>query len=154
MVHMRKQKHGWRVKTMRNKVLYYTLSFTWGLPMTLIGLVSALALIATGHKPNTFVGSIRFNVGESWGAVSLGIVIISCKTCSTMTLRHEFGHSLQNCVYGFFMPFLIGIPSAIRYWYREIRYWRRDEFPPTQYDDVWFEGQATRWGYNINQYFN
>ena len=46
------------------------------------------------------------------------------------------------------MPFVISIPSAIRYHHRkQIR--KKDpekakELP--DYDSIWFEGQATEWG--------
>ncbi len=138
---------------MKNKVLYYILSFTWGLPMTLIGLLVALALICLGYKPNTYGGCLHFVVGEKWGGLSLGIVIITDEMVITRTLNHEFGHSLQNCCYGFLMPFIVCIPSAIRYWYRKLRYQKRNILPPTCYDDAWFEGQATRWGTKMIQYF-
>lgn len=46
------------------------------------------------------------------------------------------------------MPFVISIPSAIRYWYREILsrvdFQKYKQLP--DYDAIWFEGQATRWG--------
>jgi hypothetical protein len=46
------------------------------------------------------------------------------------------------------------IPSAIRYWYRELKYLRNGLTPPTAYDDAWFEGQATRVGAKfIEEYF-
>ena len=48
---------------------------------------------------------------------------------------------------GIIYPFLIGIPSAIRYWYRELKYYRKNKQPSTPYDSIWFEGQATRWGH-------
>ena len=44
------------------------------------------------------------------------------------------------------MPFVVCIPSAVRYWYREFKYHRKKLTPPTKYDDIWFEGQATKWG--------
>ena len=138
---------------MKNKVLYYILSFTWGLPMTLIGLLCACVLICSGHRAITYGGCLHFSVGENWGGVSLGIVIITDDITPLHTMKHEFGHSLQNCYYGFLMPFIVCIPSAIRYWYREIRYHRRDIVPPTAYDDAWFEGQATQWGYKYIKYF-
>ncbi len=46
------------------------------------------------------------------------------------------------------MPFVVGIPSMIRYWYRELKYNRKGKVPPTSYDSIWFEGQATRIGVN------
>ena len=33
---------------------------------------------------------------------------------------HEFGHTFQNCLLGPLFPFMVAIPSAIRYWLREI----------------------------------
>ncbi|MBO5712210.1 MAG: hypothetical protein J6R47_05160 [Acholeplasmatales bacterium] len=44
------------------------------------------------------------------------------------------------------MPFVICIPSALRYWYRELRYNRKGITPPTKYDDIWFEDEATKLG--------
>lgn len=38
------------------------------------------------------------------------------------------------------------IPSVIRFWYREFKYNRKDLQAPTEYGDIWFEGQASRWG--------
>ena len=102
---------------MKNKVLYYILSFTWGLPMTLIGLASALVLICLGYKANTYGGRLHFTVGKKWGGMSLGTVIITDDNAPEHTMNHEFGHSIQNCYYGFLMPFIVCIPSAIRYWY-------------------------------------
>ena len=42
------------------------------------------------------------------------------------------------------MFFVITGPSIVRYWYRELKYYRKGLVPPTKYDDIWFEGQATR----------
>lgn len=44
------------------------------------------------------------------------------------------------------MLFVIAIPSMIRYWYLELKYYRKNIHCPVGYDDIWFEGQATRWG--------
>lgn len=121
--------------------------------MTLIGLMAACALIGSGHKPKPFGGCLHFTVGKNWGGVSLGIVIITDDDTPLSTMLHEFGHSIQNCCYGFLMPFLVCLPSAIRYWYRELKYHRKGIVPPTDYDDAWFEGQATEWGNTTIQYF-
>lgn len=125
---------------MKNKALFYILSFTWGIPMTLIGLIVALALVLTGHKAKLYGGCFHFIVGKNWGGLSLGIVIITCENSSERTKNHEVGHAIQNCKYGFLMPFIVCIPSAIRYWYREFT------IPTTDYDGIWFEAEATRLG--------
>lgn len=130
---------------MKNKVLYYVLSLTWGLPMTMIGAVVALCLVISGHKPKRWGGCIYFNVGKRWGGLELGLFFLTDKRDSESTKNHEFGHSIQNCRYGFLMPFIVCIPSAARYWYRELRMAMglKNE---TGYDSIWFEGEATKLG--------
>ena len=127
------------------KSLYYMLSFTWGLPLTLIGLIVGLALVTVGIKPKKWLYGYYFEIGKGWGGLNLGIVFFCGKGCSTHTKNHEFGHSLQNCVFGIFTFFIVHIPSFIRYWYRELRRFMglKNE---SAYDDIWFEGQATKWG--------
>jgi hypothetical protein len=56
---------------------------------------------------------------------------------------------LQNLIWGPLFPFVIAIPSAIRYWYRELKYYRKGLYPDTDYDSIWFEGQATKWGNKV-----
>jgi hypothetical protein len=51
------------------------------------------------------------------------------------------------------MLFVITIPSAIRYWYREIRA-RKGLKNETGYDDIWFEGDATRRGEEFIAWYN
>jgi hypothetical protein len=131
---------------MKNKYLYYFLSFTWGLPMVLVGGIVALVMLITGHKPHKNGGGIRFEVGKNWGGVSLGLVILTNENPSQHIKNHEFGHTFQNCWWGPLDAFVIEIPSAIRYWYRELKYYRRGLRPPTEYDAIWFEGQATSLG--------
>lgn len=104
-----------------NKPLYYILNCTWGCIMTLIGSIVALALLCVGKKPQRHAGSIYFNVGKSWGGVELGCFFLTDSNNSTHTKNHEFGHSLQNCLWGPLFPAIVCIPSAIRYWLREFK---------------------------------
>ena len=46
------------------KVIYITLSCTWGFIMTFIGAIFALILIIAGYKPKKFGWDIYFEVGE------------------------------------------------------------------------------------------
>lgn len=130
---------------MKNKALFYILSFTWGIIMTVIGLISAVVLICAGHTPKRWGGCLYFNIGENWGGLSLGLVIITDKRDNESTKNHEFGHAIQNCRYGLLMPFIVCIPSAIRYHYRN---WRtgHGKKNKTGYYDIWFEGEATKLG--------
>lgn len=128
-----------------NKKLFYILSFTWGLPLTLIGLAVALVLFMTGHRAKKHGWCYYFAIGENWGGLELGIFFLCDKKEISHTKNHEFGHGIQNCYFGFLMPFIVCIPSVIRYWYREIRT-RRGKENKKGYDDIWFEGQATYLG--------
>lgn len=125
--------------------LFYILSFTWGLPMTLVGLATALVLVIGRKRPGLWHGRFHFSFGAHWGGISLGIVFLTQENASKALKDHECGHTIQNCLYGFFMPFLVGIPSMGRYWWRQLRQ-KLGAAPKKPYDAIWFERQATQWG--------
>jgi hypothetical protein len=132
------------------KTKFYLLSFTWGLPLTLIGLLVALVLLSTGHKPKKWGLCWYFEIGKGWGGLELGVVFLTSKTATEHTKNHELGHAIQNTKYGFAMPFIVCVPSAVRYWVRKFQY-AIGKPPKTKYDDIWFEGEATALG---NAYMN
>ena len=129
----------------KSRFLYYFLNFTWGIVMTFMGLLITLVLLISGKKPKKHERVWYFEVGEYWGGVNFGVMFLAGKDPSKGLKSHEYGHSFQNAIFGPLFPLLIGIPSMIRYWYREI-IWRTNrekyrELP--KYDDIWFEGSAT-----------
>ena len=87
--------------------------------MTLIGCVVALFLILTGHKPKKWLYGYYFEVGKNWGGVELGPFFLYQNPSIEHGRNHEFGHGIQNCFFGPLTPFIVSIPSAARYWYRE-----------------------------------
>ena len=107
------------MKTIKT-ILFWIMSCTWGIIMTLIGLLTALGLIIAGNKPKRFGYGFYFEVGKEWGGVSLGPVFLTEEFADNSLKQHEAGHGVQNIWFGPFMPFVIGIPSMIRYWFREI----------------------------------
>lgn len=127
---------------------FWLLSWTWGLPMTLFGGLVALGLLITGHKPKRFHHFIYFEVGSNWGGFEAGCFFFANKNSSLHLKQHESGHGIQNIIFGWLMPFIVSIPSCVRYWYREIvvRTGKKkySELPP--YDSIWFEGWATKLG--------
>ena len=129
------------------KFLYLILSFTWGLPMTLVGCVSAAILMSIGFEPKRFLHGWYFEATNNSG-FSMGPIAIVSKNPSQYLLKHEFGHSIQNCFFGPFMIFVVIIPSVVRFWYRKYlvntKKISRNELP--SYDSIWFEGTATRLG--------
>ena len=128
-----------------SKSTFRLLSYTWGLPMTLIGRLAALILTALGFKHESYGYCTRFEVGENWGGVSLGNVIITGRNSTTHTKDHEHGHALQNVKYGLLMPFVVAIPSFVRYWYFVLRI-KLNKRITKSYDSIWFEGEATKLG--------
>ena len=131
-----------------SKTWYYIISFTWGLPMNLLGIVAAIPLLLTGHKPKQNLYGWYFEVGEDWGGVSFGFISIVSKNPSSHILQHEFGHSIQNCIFGiFFIPF-IAVPSVCRYWYRRylVEVKKKSYLDLPYYDYAWYEGLATVFG--------
>lgn len=188
---------------MKNNIIVWLFSIIWGIIMTAIGSIVGLFLYWRGYIPTRFGPCWVFVVGENWGGVSLGPIILISKTSKIRTIHHEVGHALQNCLWGPLFPFVIAIPSTIKYhlrnrkefkdkvkfsmifdiallvfsaisltllffniksiillplafieiyltcittWltWKEIPKYKLEQSP--SYDDIWFEGQATRWG--------
>lgn len=138
---------------MRNKVLFYVLSWTWGLLLNIVGAVVALVLIVAGKKPKKWGYCYYFEVGKHWGGMELGMFFLVNENPSVHIRNHELGHGLQNCYWGPLMPFVISIPSFVRYWYREIRT-KMGLKNKTKYDDIWFEGDATKRGTEFMTWYN
>ena len=130
-----------------NRSWFYILSFTWGGILTLCGILVSIVMILTGHRPRKWGYCWYFEIGKkNWGGCEWGPVFLKDKAESDRIKNHEFGHGIQNCFYGPFMIFLVSIPSTIRYWTRRLQT-RLGRPPKTEYDAIWFEGQATRLGY-------
>lgn len=130
-----------------NKKIFYILNFTWGIIMNIIGAVGAAAFLIMGHKPTRHAGSVVFRIGHNWGGVSLGIFSFVCEEAGDHILNHEFGHAMQNALYGILFPFIVAIPSFTRYW--TFVYNEKHNIPNEDYDAIWFEGEATKMGTDI-----
>lgn len=102
-----------------SKSLFYILSVTWGCIMTTIGALVSLILLILGYKPKKWNYCYYFEVGENWGGIELGMFFVTDKSSGIRIKNHEHGHGIQNCYLGVFMPFVVCIPSAIRYWLRK-----------------------------------
>ena len=123
---------------------FWVASCTWGIIVTALGLIVALVLLVTGHRPHRFHYFVYFEVGAGWGGFSLGGVFAVNRNASLSMKQHESGHGLQNIMLGVFMPFVISIPSAVRYWWREYKARRGAVLPP--YNSIWFEAWASALG--------
>ena len=130
-----------------SKTMFWILSWTWGFIMTFIGGLVFITLSLCGYKPQRNQYGWVFEVGKSWGGVGFGPIFVVNKNPGDYLLKHEFGHSIQNCYFGPFMVF-ITLASAVRYWYREYLVQVKGKFyhELPDYDSIWFEGSATELG--------
>jgi len=134
--------------TNTQKAIFWLLSWTWGLPVTLLGAVIALGLIIAGFKPKTFHTLVCFEVGEGWGGFGLGLFFVIGRDAAERTKRHEAGHGVQNAKYGLLTPFIVSIPSFTRYWWfqYQLRIKGKSWNDLPSYHGVWFEREANEFG--------
>ena len=144
-------KHGNRIKTIKSKTLFYLLSFTWGLPMNLIGAIVALILKIKGYTPKKYGWFYNFELDVNFG-LELGIFIITPKDASLNLRNHECGHGVQNIYLGIFTPMVVCLPSAIRFHFRELVE-KLGKENKTGYYDIWFEHQASELGTRVAKNF-
>ena len=89
-----------------SKTLFWTLSWTWGIIVTLIGSLIFAVLTSLGYKPFRNIYGYAIEIGEGWGGLEMGPFCLVSKNPSQHTLNHEFGHGVQNCFFGPFMLFI------------------------------------------------
>lgn len=126
---------------------YWFLSLTWGGLMSIPGLIGLLILKLSGCEVYKNGFGYIVVVGDRWGGLNLGVVSFIERSHAgyfESTRRHEFGHSLQNIIFGPLQLFVVAIPSVVRYWYQRIRDSKGLDNKP--YDSIWFEKTATLYG--------
>lgn len=125
------------------RALFYTVQFTWGLPVNLVGFLIFL-LCKTAHCER-FCNSIVTYLPGDCGGLSLGIFIFlsientsgRCRLCV-----HEYGHTIQCLFLGPLYWLVIVIPSVV--WYHLFSGFRRKHH--ISYDALYCERWATAWG--------
>lgn len=98
--------------------IYWLIQSTWGVITTFFGAIVSLVFILFGQKPKTFGPNIYFEIGKDWGGFNLGPFFFCEKDTPLSIKKHECGHGIQNLYFGPIFPFLILIPSYLRYWLR------------------------------------
>lgn len=96
------------------KIMFYLLNWTWGLPQNLAGLAVFLYCKIVKHNP-TYMQSngIALTNWNSAAGLSLGMFVFVDKIASQDTIKHEFGHTLQNLIFGWTWLIFFGLPSLI-----------------------------------------
>jgi len=144
----------------KHKWLYYLLAYTWGILMTLLGYIITLILLFVklfckdNIKLNKYYWIYGIKVGPDWwGGFEMGLMFCrDQKSSDSYVNRHEFGHTFQNCLLGPLFPFLVAIPSALRYWIRNLR--TKKGKSNNDYDAIWFECSATECGKYVVDYLD
>ena len=127
--------------------MFWLVSLTWGILLTIPGLIMGCIAILLGGKPHRNGCTFIVEIGRNWGGFSLGPVALCCESSLddvawyTHTRAHEFGHSIEHLILGPLHLFLVIIPSAIRYWCLRKFGYRHS------YDYAIFEYTASKWGY-------
>lgn len=140
----------WTKFILKHRWLYYLMACTWGVIMTILGCIITIILaIVKIFIPKKVIFERYYwiysiTVGpEWWGGCEMGLMFLRDHNSSVNYINpHEFGHTFQNCLLGPLFPFVVAIPSAIRYWLREI--FPKKKWAP--YDSAWFEDAATQCG--------
>ena len=114
--------------------------------MTIIaGLVAGILVFVNLFTKNMefkkYHGVLEIKIGKNWGGCDLGLVYLRDTTSGASVSNHELGHSFQVWL-GIFFPFVVAIPSAIRWWIRRLQ--PNKQHKP--YDSAWFEDSATKCG--------
>ncbi len=110
-----------RAKRALQRAGYWLVSLTWGGLMTWTGAFIALVMLLSRHAPQKLGPNVYFEVGLGWGGMEYGAFFFVSKDAGEETRLHEAGHGIQNLVLGPLMPFLVCIPSALRYWMRNCK---------------------------------
>lgn len=139
----------WTKFILKHQVFYYVISILWNHFMLLIGLFCTLGLWVASwfNKKITFhkyYWIYYIKVGpEYWGGFDTALCFLRDQSSDDGYINtHEWGHSLSQGWLGPLFFFIVAIPSAIRWWDRELH--PNKEFK--DYDAVWFEDLATQAG--------
>lgn len=142
-----------KTKKILFSILYWAVQLTWGALMTIPGLlITAFCIVFLNGTPHKNGCSYIVEVGGNWGGLELGAVALCGNYWGAgyfdEICAHEFGHSLfpQHMLMGPLFPFLIGIPSACRYWHKRIAEKKGKQFPHDWYYRFWAERNASENG--------
>ncbi len=141
----------WTKFVVKHRVLYYIISLTWGLLLTIFGFLVTLALlIGRIFNKNIHFKKYYWIYGISagpdyWGGFETGLMFVRDQKSTLSVDSHEFGHTFQNTLFG---PFQIiwSLTSVVRYWYIDLFFDRKNKTYPKAYDSYWLEDAASQCG--------
>ena len=140
------------LNTFKNKYLYYFLQFTWGIEANLLGLIACvfckyiLNWEITKYYKNFIICPKDKQLSSG---LSLGIFLFMDKDADETLKQHEYGHSIQNLIFGPLWLELIAIWSFIRYFYYQCIIYHFELKGNYNYYSIWFERDASALGKRI-----
>ena len=103
------------------QILLTLWTFIWSLPLTIFSLLVSVVLLICGVKPIKWGPTIRYEFGNNWGGIEFGGCFYATNKNPSYHIKcHELVHLLQQAYFGPIAPFVISLPSAARYWLREM----------------------------------
>lgn len=132
--------------------MYYLFQWTWGLLANIFGVIGFIICRICNRPAGMWRNAFYVTLPWNFGGLSLGMFIF-CGQNNLSVRSHEYGHSIQNMQWGPLFLVVIGLPSAIRYWYRA--WYMKYRYPIIRrslpdYDSIWFESDATTKGIQTN----
>lgn len=124
-----------------SKSKFYKLSFTWGLPLSLLGVIVCGALMIAGYRPKRYGHCYYIAIGKAWGGLEFGWFFLVDKREPEYLKNHELGHGYQNTRYGPGM-LILWLIAAVRYWLQRCGV-------ALEYYGWRFESEATEIGYKV-----
>lgn len=137
-----------KLKPFLRYLTFWLLSLTWGLPLTLCGIVFFLISLLTRNIKNVsiVVGRVIVTLKSDIGGVSLGGFNFIGRRATRVVMWHEIGHSVQNYTLGVFMlPFALWSLIRAALWVKIVEKNPKADY----YKDYWLEWHANRMGFNV-----
>ena len=98
-------------------IIAYIMLFIWQLPQNIIALLM-MPFLGKVKKVKFKNYCIAFEAEKMQGAISLGNFIYLSKYNAQRetSIAHEYGHTQQSCILGWFYLLVIGLPSILNAW--------------------------------------
>ena len=102
------------------RILYYLIHWTWAIPMNIFGGIMCLIALCCKWPVHKYRNAIEIVVPKNFGGLELGMFFLRGPNNQGVA-PHEYGHSIQMLWWGPLFPFVVGLPSALRYWLRHFK---------------------------------
>lgn len=116
--------------------------------MNIIGLLFAYLMVGVGAEITNYKQAICIQSKGFPGGITLGgFIFVGTNSYAESIKPHEYGHTIQNLIWGPLFLFVIGLPSIIRAaYFNYCAEHKPEKYRTMDYESAWFEAQATKIG--------